>query len=114
MPIAVKLSSPVKLDVKLDPKLPVNIEVKGEIVRSEGYTGEATVTLVGLPPGIAAPTLVVKAAETAFVLKLAVPPSIAPGETKGIKLSASAVTDPKQPNIRVKSRNIDLSLNVIK
>ena len=114
MPIAVKLSSPAKIDVKLDPKLPVNVEIKGEIVRSEGYTGEATVTLVGLPPGIAAPTLVVKAAETAFVLKLAVPPSIAPGETKGIKLSASAVTDPKQPNIRVKSRDIDLSLNVIK
>jgi hypothetical protein len=114
MPIAVTLTGPAKRDVKLDPKKPVTIEFQGEIVRSQGFAGEATVTLVGLPAGIAPPTFVVKATETAYTLKLAVPPSVPPGETKGIKLSASAATDAKQPTVRVKSRDIELSLTVVK
>jgi len=113
MPIAVKLVSPAKLEAKLDPKAPVNVEIKGEIVRAEGYTGDATVTLTGLPPGVAPPTVTVKANETAFALKLALPPTLAAGEFP-LKLSANAATDPKQPGVRVKSRDVVLTLSVVK
>jgi hypothetical protein len=111
MPIAVKLVSPAKFDAKLDPKMATSVEIKGEIVRTEGYTGEAIVTLTGVPPGVAPPTVTVKANETAFVLKLALPPTLAAGSSD-LKLSANAATDPKQPGIRVKSRDISLTLNV--
>ena len=113
MPIAVKLVSPVKLDAKIDPKMALPVEIKGEIVRTEGYTGEATVTLTGLPPGIALPSVVVKANETAFAVKLSVPPTAMPGELP-LKLSANAVTNAMQPGLRVKSRDVAITLNVVK
>jgi len=111
MPIAIKLVSPPKLVAKLDPKTPTMAEIKGEIVRSEGYKDDATVTLTGVPPGVAAPTATVKANETAFALKLALPPSLAAGEF-ALALSASGVTNPMQPGLRVKSREIRVALVV--
>lgn len=111
MPIAVKLVSPAKIEAKLDPKMATAVEIKGEIVRTEGYTGEATVTLTGVPPGVAPPSVTVKANETAFVLKLALPPTLAAGNSD-LKISANAATDPKQPGVRVKSRDVPLSLVV--
>jgi hypothetical protein len=114
MPIAVKLTSSARVEAKLDPKMAVNVEIKGEVLRSEGYTGDATVTLTDLPPGVAPRTVTVKSAETVFAIKLALPPTLAAGETRGIKLSASGATDPKQPGVRVKSREIELTLSVAK
>jgi len=40
------------------------------------------------------------------------PATLAAGEYKGLKLSASGMPDPKQPNIRVKSREVELALVV--
>jgi hypothetical protein len=111
MPIAVKLRSPPKIEAKLDPKVATNVEIKGEIVRSEGYTGDAAVTLTGLPPGVAPPNVVVKANETAFAINLMLPPSLAAGEA-ALKLSANGATDPKQPGVRVKSRDVNVILVV--
>ncbi|MDB5306293.1 MAG: hypothetical protein JWO38_495 [Gemmataceae bacterium] len=114
MPIAVKLTSPARIEVKVDPKMPPTFEVKGEVVRSEGFAGDATVTLAGLPPGAQAAPAAVKAGATAFAIKVTLPAATAAGEVKGIKLSATAATDPKQPNVLVKSRDIELTLNIAK
>ena len=70
-------------------------------------------TLTGVPAGVPVPgPITVKAAETDFAFKLTVPPTMAAGETK-LKLSATAVPDPKQPNVRVKGRDVEAVLNVI-
>lgn len=112
MPIAVKPANTL-IAAKLDPKKPTIVEVKGTLVRSEGFAGDAAVTLAGLPAGIAAPQAAVKASETALTIKLTIPPNFKPGEHRGIKLSANAATDPKQPNVRVKSRDVALMLKIL-
>ena len=55
--------------------------------------------------------ITVKAGETDFAFKLTLPPTTAVGETK-LKLTATAI-DPKQPNVPVKSRDVEAVLKVI-
>jgi hypothetical protein len=87
--------------------------MKGTTERLNGYTGEVVVTLTGLPPGVAAPPPVtLKAAESTFAFKLSLPPTTPPGDTK-LKLSASVLPDPKQPNVRVRSRDVELTLAIL-
>jgi hypothetical protein len=110
LPVAVKADAP-KIDAKLDAKTGATVEVKGTVERLNGFTGDVTVTLTGLPAGVPVPAPVtVKGTETAYVVKLTIPANIPPGESK-LQLSAS-VADPKQPAIRVKGRDIDVVLNV--
>jgi hypothetical protein len=111
LPVAVKLDD-TNLDAALDAKTGATAEVSGAVERLNGFTGDVTVTLSGLPPGVPAPgPITVKAADTDFAFKLTIPPTVAAGETK-LKLSASVI-DPKQPNVRVKSRDVEATLNVI-
>lgn len=113
LPVALKLAGPSSIEAKLDAKMPATVEVKGVAERLYGFTGDITVTLAGLPPGVAVPPPVtIKAAESAFAFKLSLPPTTAPTEAK-LKLSASAVPDPKQPTTRVKSRDIDVTLSIL-
>jgi hypothetical protein len=110
LPVAVKLEGQTKIEAKLDAKTGATVEIKGTTERLNGFAGEVVVTLTGLPPGVAIPPPVtVKAAETKFALKLTLPPTTPPSEAK-LKLSASVVPDPKQPTIRVKSRDVDFVL----
>ncbi len=112
LPVAIKADAP-KIEAKLDAKTGAMIEVKGTAERLNGFTGDIQVSLAGLPVGVPVPAPVtLKAAETQFVVKLTFPPTTPPGEAK-LKLSASVVSDPKQPNIRVKGRDVEVTLNVI-
>jgi hypothetical protein len=112
LPVAVKLDGAAKIDAKLDAKTGATVEVKGIAERLNGFTGDIVVSLTGLPPGVAVPApLTVKAAETKFAFKLTLPPTTPPAETK-LKLSASVAPDAKQPNVRVKSRDVDLVLAI--
>ena len=89
------------------------IEVTGTAERLNGFAGDIAVSLAGLPAGVPAPAPVtVKAGETKFAIKLALPPATAPGEVK-LNLSATAAPDPKQPNVRVKGREVTVTLNVV-
>ena len=111
LPVAIKLDD-AKIDAKLDAKTGTTVEVSGSVERLNGFAGDVTVTLTGLPPSVPAPApLTVKAADTDFAFKLTIPPTAPVGETK-LKLSATA-PDPKQPNVRVKGRDVEAVLNVI-
>ena len=111
LPVAVKADAP-KIDAKQDAKTGAMVEVKGTVERLNGFAGDITVTLTGVPPGVPVPAPVtVKGTDTAYAVKLTIPVTIPPGESK-LKLSAS-VADPKQPAIRVKGRDIEVVLNVI-
>jgi hypothetical protein len=113
LPVAVKLTSPAKVELTIDPKTPPTAEVKGVIERREGVTGDVTVTVGGLPAGVQTTPATVKSGDTAFVVPLRVLPTTAPGSTPGIKLSATVAPDPKQPTVRVKSRDVELELVVL-
>jgi hypothetical protein len=111
LPVAVKADVP-KIEAKLDAKGAM-IEVKGTAERLHGFAGDVAVSLAGLPPGVPVPPAVtVKAGETKFAIKLALPVATPPGEVT-LKLSATAAPDPKQPNVRVKARDVSVVLNVV-
>lgn len=114
MPLLVRLDGPARLDKTLDPKKDVIIKIAGQVERKEGLAGDVAVELKGLPPATRAANVNVKAGTTAFAIDLIVPPNVAPGEFRDLRLSANAILDPKQPNIRVRSREIHLTLVVKK
>jgi hypothetical protein len=112
LPVALKLDGP-KLSAKLDAKTGAMLEVKGTVTRLNGFAGDVAVSLAGLPPGVPVPAPVtVKADATAFAFKLTLPAATLPGEAK-LKLTATAI-DSKQPNVRVKGRDAEVVLNVLK
>ena len=73
---------------------------------------DVVVNLTELPAEATANPATLKAGQTDFVIEVVLPPNTPPGEIKGIKLSASTVPDPKQPNVRVKSRDVEVTLLV--
>jgi hypothetical protein len=112
LPVAVKLDGGAAVAATLDPKAATTVELKGELTRGADFKGEAVVALAGLPPGLAAAPVTVKAGETKFALKLTVPPATPPGEVRGLALSASAAPDPSQAAVRVKCRDVPLTLTL--
>jgi hypothetical protein len=108
--LAVQIANP-RIEAKLDKAAAVMVKLEGKIERREGLTGEVVVTLAGLPAGISAPAVTVKTDAVDFAVTLAVPANARAGETKGLTLFANA-TDPKQPAVRLRSRDVELTLNV--
>ncbi|HMF16456.1 MAG TPA: hypothetical protein VKE98_04580, partial [Gemmataceae bacterium] len=112
LPLAVALGGPNRIDVPLDPKKGATVLIKGKVERKEGLKGDVQVTLTGLPPGARADAVTVKAAAADFSFNVILPPNFAAGEIKGLKLSASAAPDAKQPNVRVRSKEVEVTLVV--
>ncbi|MFO0864554.1 MAG: hypothetical protein U0744_07880 [Gemmataceae bacterium] len=111
--LVVKLDGPNVLDAAIDPKAGVSYTLKGKIERKEGLTGEVTLAFANLPPGVAAAPLAVKADKSDFEVKLTAPVTQPLGEFRSINLTASGVPDAKQANVRVKSRDVELTLRVL-
>jgi hypothetical protein len=112
LPVAVKLDGGAAVAATLDLKAATTVELKGELTRAADFKGEAVVALAGLPPGLAAAPVTVKAGESKFALKLTVPPTTPAGEVRGLTLSASAAPDPSQAAVRVKGRDVPLTLTL--
>jgi len=109
-PLVVKLDGPARRDVTLGPKNEP-IPLAGTIERRDDLQGDVLVTLAGLPAGAKTETTV-KAAETSFHLKIALPATVSAGEISGLTLFATAAIDPKQPAVRVRSQDVPVTLNV--
>jgi hypothetical protein len=112
MSLMVQLAGPAQIDAQLDLQKGATVMIPGKIERREGLTGDAVLAVTGLPAGARADAVTVKADAVDFVVNLVLPANLAAGEYKGLKLSASGTPDPKQPNIRVKSRDVELALAV--
>ena len=113
LPVMIKLESPPRLEATLDLKAGATIEVVGRVERQHGFFGDVVLTLTGLPAGARADAVTVKAFKSKFVMKIVLPPNAAAGEIKGLKLNGNAAPDAKLPNVRVRSRDVELTLNVI-
>lgn len=114
MPVEVQLAGEPKIDVMLDAAKGAMQKIDGTVKRREGIAGDVTIALTGLPAGARADAPVVKADANAFSVNVVLPANQPAGELTGLKLSATIVPDPKQANARVKSREVDLKLNVIR
>ena len=114
MPVEGQLVGETKIDVMLDPAKGAMQKIEGTIKRREGITGDVVVALAGLPTGVRADSPTVKADATTFTVTVTLPPAQLVGELTGLKLSATIAPDPKQANARVKSREVELKLNVLR
>jgi hypothetical protein len=110
--VALRLDGPSRIETLLDPQKGTTVKLQGQIERREGLTGEVVLTLTGLPTGATAAAVTVKAGTTAFALNVVLPPGVPAGEIAGLKLSGTAIPDAKQANVRVRSRDVGLTLVV--
>jgi len=112
LPVALKLTGQKALTAALDPKANATVKIAGKVERREGATGEAVVSVIGLPPTLPVAPFTVKTGTDDFTLTLALPPTLQPATLTGLKLSALITPDPKAPAVRVKSRDVDLTLTI--
>jgi hypothetical protein len=112
MPFTVQLEGPSRIQAKLDPKTGTTFKIKGKVERREGVTGDVVINLAGLPAGGRANAVTVKTGTTDFALDVVLPLNVPVGEVKGVTLFGTAAPDPKQPNVRVRGRDLDLTLVV--
>lgn len=110
VPLAVALDGSAKIEVTVDPKKGATLKLAGKVERREGLTGDVTITLTGLPVGARAETPPVKASASAFTLMIVLPPNTTAGEVRGLMLSGTAAADPKRGNVRVRSRDVEITL----
>ncbi|MEI8382782.1 MAG: hypothetical protein WCJ09_21825 [Planctomycetota bacterium] len=113
-PLVIKLAGPTPLDAPLDPKTGAVVKVTGTIERLAGYTGDVTLSVTGLPAGVAAPNVAVKAADTAFTVEVRIPANFAGTEIPDLKLIATGPPDPQSGNIPVKSVESAVVIKVTK
>lgn len=114
LPVELQLAAEPKFDVMLDPAKGATQKIEGTIKRREGITGDVVIALKGLPAGVTADSPTIKAEESAFTLTITLPANQVAGEIDGLKVTAAIAPDPKQANVRVKSREVELKLNVIR
>ncbi len=110
--VVVRLDGPARIETTLDSKKGATVKVTGQVERREGLTGDVALALTGLPAGTRADAVTVKAGTTAFTLNVTLPLGFPAGEIAGLTLSGTAAPDAKQPNIRVRSRDVQLTLAV--
>lgn len=112
LPLVVMLDGAHRIETTVDPKKGGTVSIKGKIERREGLKGDVAIAVAGLPAGAKADAATVKADATVFAFNVVLPPNVAAGEIRGIKLVASAAPDPKTPAQRVKSKEADITLVV--
>jgi hypothetical protein len=95
-PLAVQLAA-AQVEAPLDPKAGAEVKLAGKVERRAGFQGDVTVALAGLPPGIAAPAVAVKAAQADFQLVLRFPGNFKMLELNGLTVFATGRYDPKSP-----------------
>jgi hypothetical protein len=111
-PVALELAGELPKEITLDAKTGATVKVTGKVLRRAGLAGDVTITLAGIPAGARANPVIVKADASDFTVELVLPVNQPAGELKGLKLSATAVPDPKLVNVRVKSPEVDVVLVV--
>lgn len=95
-PLAVRLAA-AQLQAPLDPAKGAEVKIQGKVERLAGFKGDVTVSMTGVPPGIAVPTAAVKAAATDFQLVLRFPPNFKPLELDKLQVFASGRYRPQSP-----------------
>jgi len=112
LPLVVRLDGPGRITAAIDPKKGATVTIKGQVERREGLAGDVALMLSGLPPGIRADAVTVKAGTSAFAVNVILAANQPPGEIHGLKLAGTAAADAKQPNVRVRSRDVEITLVV--
>jgi hypothetical protein len=111
-PLAVTFSGPAKTQAMLDAKTGAGIKLAGKIERREGLASDVAVTLVGLPPGIAVPRIVLKPDQTDYELEIKFPPTFAAGEVRDVRIVATGKLDPQAP-LENRSKEVAVAIELL-
>jgi hypothetical protein len=110
LPLIVKLAGPSRIEAPYDGKKATTLKIPGKVERLAGFKSEVILALTGLPAGAKADSVTVKADATDFVVNVTLPPTVVAGEITGVKLSGSFAPNAKQPALRVRSRDVEVTL----
>ena len=95
-PLVVKPVAPL-VQATLDARTGAVVTLAGKVERLAGFKGDVTVSLTGVPPGVAVPTVAVKVAQTDYKLNLRFPPNFKPGEIDKLQVFATGRFAPNSP-----------------
>jgi hypothetical protein len=95
-PLAVLMPAP-QVEVSLDPKTGADVKLAGKVERRGGFKGDVTVSLAGLPPGVAVPTAAVKAEQNDFQLVVKLPGTFKPQDLGQVEVFATGRLAPNAP-----------------
>jgi hypothetical protein len=87
-PLAVQLTT-TQFQIPLDAKIGAEVKLTGKVQRRGGFKGDVTVSLTGVPPGVAVPTAAVAADKTDFQLALRFPASFRASELNTLEVFAT-------------------------
>ena len=114
-PIKLTAEGAATMPIVLDAKTGAALTLAGSIERFQNFPGDVTVTLVGLPAGITAPSVVLKPKGDKFKLEFKLPPNFAAARLEGVKISASlapvarATAPPVKVDVDVPPRDVTKS-----
>ena len=110
-PIVLEASTPNRIVAVVDPKAGATVAVSGKVNRLAGMNQAVTVSLVGLPAGVAVPKAIVKADQTDYKLDVKFPATFKPAELTGIRVFATGKMRTNAP-IAVRSKELPLSIQL--
>jgi hypothetical protein len=110
-PIVLQSMTPGSLAVVIDAKAGATVSLSGKVNRLAGMNQDVTVSLVGLPAGIAVPKATVKANETDYKLDVKFPATFQPAEFSGIRVFATGKMRANAP-IAVRSQELPVVIRL--
>ena len=110
-PIVLQLSTADKIAAVIDATAGATVSLAGKVNRLAGMNQDVTVSLVGLPAGIAVPKATVKADQTDYKLDVKFPTTFKPAELTGIRVFATGKMRPNAP-IAVRSQEVAVMIQL--
>lgn len=111
-PLHVVYAGSAPLQAKLDAKAGATVKVIGKVERRFGFAGDVSISVAGVPTGVAAPKVAVKAEQTDFELELKFPANQPPGPLGGLTLFATGKMTP-QATLEVRSAEVAVPLELL-
>jgi hypothetical protein len=110
-PIVLEHSTPGQIAAVIDAQAGATVAVSGKVNRLAGMDQDVTVSLVGLPAGIAVPTASVKADQTDYTLEVKFPATFKPAELTGVRVFATGNMRVNAP-IAVRSQELPVAIQL--
>lgn len=110
-PIVLQSTTADKIVAAIGAKAGATVSISGKVSRLGGMRQSVTVSLVGLPTGIAVPKATVKASQTDYKLDVKFPTTFKPAELTGIRVFATGKMRANAP-IAVRSEELPVTIQL--
>jgi hypothetical protein len=101
-PLEIAMTPEKDSTITLDAKAGATVALVGDVKRLGGFAGDVTLTLAGLPAGVAVPRQVLKPKEDKYRLEYKLPQTFAAERVEGVQIVATMIPDSRRANITAK------------